>query len=530
MIRVRTPVINRRGHGALRLAGAVFAGASCSAALWLFCAQMGRGAMTADWPWLYRAGELIRAHGLPRQDLFSWTFPHRHWVLYQWLFEVVVAPVYHTFGPTGCAVLVSVTGMATYVLLPALFGYRRGVHPGLSVTVGSLVLLPVSANLGLRPMLASTLALWIQYVLLDGLRGGRVGWRTAWAGVALLYALWANLHLGFVLGLLSLGLFAIGDTWTRRRARDARTASVRQYMVLLVSAILATGVNPYGWTLYPYLAHLSFETRMNTHIHELMPPNLHNPYLAAGGILLLAAAAAGLRRPLALRGAEWLHLAVFTLLAATAMRFVVWAGLYYAICVPPLLQQNAVSSAAATDTSAGTTTRRGGRCWLAGFAALGLTILAIYTAQRSRPPDVANCHALRGALTYLDQHEPPGAHWFGSERAGSCARLDTPGRRVFIDTRFDMFPEAFVLAWFRAYQYRTHWRRLFRRWRIRAIVLARGAPLMAALRADPDYRLRFADTHAVVFTRGPWRPPDADSRSRAARADWARPDHAQGPP
>ncbi|AWN16296.1 hypothetical protein [Salinisphaera sp. LB1] len=470
-------------------------------AVWLFARHMQLGAITADWGWLFRAGQAIWANGLPHHDLFSWTFPDRHWVLYQWLFEAIAAPMYSVLGITGSVFAVGLLGLATYALIPACALRRHGLHPFWPMLIGALVLLPVSTNLGLRPMLASNLALLAQYLVIQRLRAGDAHRLATSAWIAAIYALWSNMHLGFTLGLLSITLFAAGDLWTRARDPIAATASPPSYALLFIVAVLASGLNPYGWTLYGYIVNLSLETRMNAHIHELMPPRLDNVYMQAGAALVLAFAALTLVFRRVLSAAEVMHVAVFTALACTAMRFVVWAGLFYVLIAPRLFAHAGArlspSRLRAALAPLGTPLAR--RATVAGLPLLGAAVITLGAPATAGPAHLAGCAPLQASLRYLDQHYPANTHWFSSEIAGSCARFYTPGRRVFIDTRFDMYPEAFVLHWFRAYQYREHWRALFRHWGIRVVLLPRGAPLVDTLRHDKRWQVVHADPGALIF-------------------------------
>lgn len=489
--------------------------------VWLFARHMQLGAITADWGWLYRAGQVIHTHGLPDHDLFSWTFPDRHWVLYQWLFEAIAAPIYDRLGLVGSVFGVDFLGVATYALVPALVLRRDRVHPVWPMLIGALVLIPVSTNLGLRPMLASNIALLAQYVVVRRLRADATTLPRAVIAIALIYALWSNMHLGFTLGLFSIVLFAAGDLWTRARDREAEACGPATYALLLIAAVLASGLNPYGWTLYAYIVHLSLETRMNAHIHELMPPRADNAYMQVGAALLGVFALLALTYRRVLSAAEILHVAAFAAAAFTAMRFVIWAGLFYALVAPRLIAYAAGCwSPPRLRAALAPLDGRGPRfIGIAALCALAVLIITVGAPAATGRAHLADCAPLRRALVYLDRHYPPGTHWFSSETAGSCARFYTPERRVFIDTRFDMYPEDFVLHWFFAYQHRKHWRALFDRWAIRVVLLARGAPLVDALRGDPAWRLVYHDPDALIFERISDRRGAHAGPTRASSAD-----------
>lgn len=472
--------------------------------VYLFAAHMWLGAITADWPWLWRTGQWIIGHGgLPATDLYSWTMPQHGWLLYQWLFEVLSAAVYDALGATDSVTALCIASVTLYVLIPSVFNARRGVPLRLGLALASLTLIPVSINLGLRPMLATSLALLLQFLIIDRLRRGTLGLLPAASALALLYALWANMHLGLTLGLASLLLFAAGDVLDRFRG-GLETLSLRHYGALLTASALASLANPYGWHIYSYIIELSLKREMNAHIHELMPPDPGNPYVLAGIALLALFLVQWLRRPRRIGLGEALHVLAFCLAAACSLRFIVWAGLYYALVAPALWRRTCTEPDSHTAGLRRHATITIPYCLIA--------IIALLLPLRNGPVQQAGCQPLAAGIRYLDQHYPAGTHWFSSETIGSCTRLYAPNRRVFIDTRFDMYPEQFVLAWYRAYQHRVAWQALFKRWHIKVILLANGAPLLPTLAHDPAYHQLWHDRHSHLFER---RRPPVDSSARA---------------
>lgn len=471
----------------------VLAAAAAVIGFWLFCGHMRSGALTADWPWLYRAGLMIWQHGLPDHDTLSWTFDGHPWVLYQWAFEAISAPIYQLLGPSASVMAVCLVGLGMYMLWPAWYLARRGINPWITLAVGGLVLIPVSVNLGLRPMLASNLALMAQIMIVERLRREHLGQGGAALALAGVYVLWANTHLGFTLGLASLVMFALADLIERRPVIGV----VRRYGVLFGVAVAATGANPYGWSLYVYIVELSFKTAMNAHIHELQPADLANPYMAAGLALIVVYALLVLSCG---RRAGWAgvcHVALFTVGTADSLRFVVWAGLFYVVAAPPLIQHVLARYRAGPTPEA---CRIRYRRLLSPVLVAAFTVAVFASAATAGPVRLAGCGAQAAAIRHLDERLAENARWFSSERTGSCTHIDAPGRRVFIDTRFDMYPEAFVMNWFRAYQYRKDWQALFAHWHIQAALLGDDAPLTPILSRDPDFSRERAGAGMWLFT------------------------------
>jgi hypothetical protein len=489
---LRRPALSTQQLWILRTGMLVCSGVLCAFSLYLFGQHMWHGAITGDWPWIWRTGQWITHHGLPSTDLYSWTFPGRNWVLYQWLFEVAMAALYSIAGPDGSVMALCVFAVVIYVLIPTAIHARRGVPVALSLTLGSLVLLPVSINLGLRPMLASCLALLLQFVLVHRLRRGTLSLKPACAAIAAVYLVWANMHLGVAMGLVSLSLFATGDTLDRWRDQEF-VADWRSYAWLTGAALAGSLVNPYGWHIYSYIAELSLESAMNAHIHELMPPDASNRYVATGIALLALALVQSWRRPGRLAAGDGLHVLLFAIATAHSVRFVVWVGLFYALVIPGLWANDR------PDHEPTPAARAASVRILALYSVLALAMIGALLPWRLGAVRMANCAPLAGGIRYLDQHYRPDTHWFSSEIVGSCTRLYAPQRRVFIDTRFDMYPENFVLRWYHAYQHRDDWQRLFDHWRIRLVLLANGAPLLPLLEHNARFRQVWHDRHTHLF-------------------------------
>tara|TARA_B100002049_G_scaffold232365_1_gene211370 strand:- start:14898 stop:15752 length:855 start_codon:yes stop_codon:yes gene_type:complete len=267
---------------------------------------------------------------------------------------------------------------------------------------------------------------------------------------------------------------------------------------LLGVSAAATGANPYGWSLFGYIWALSHKTAMNAHIHELMPPDPSRPLmqLAIGLAIVLGLLCIwAWRRGLHLPGTALLHVALFAVMTSQALRIIVWAGLAYVVAAAPLIQAlwNSYRRPVGHPLAR--------RAQMAVVAALVLAIAAPASAWLQAPVRVADCGASRDAIQRLDHLLAPDAHWFSSERVGSCTALVAPARRVFIDTRFDFYPEAFVLDWFKAYQYTDGWRALFDRWHIDYVLLANGAPLVSPLSHAPDFTQQRLGNRMLLFSR-----------------------------
>jgi hypothetical protein len=103
-----------------------------------------------------------------------------------------------------------------------------------------------------------------------------------------LVALWSNLHVESVFGVVFVGLFAVGTLF--HPSALARPAAIRALLVALGCGV-ATLANPYGWGLLAYL-YENLSVPQMVSIAELRPPYLPDYrafyfYLVLTGVLLL---------------------------------------------------------------------------------------------------------------------------------------------------------------------------------------------------------------------------------------------------
>src|SRR3954466_2691876 len=156
-----------------------------------------------DVSWHIATGQWILQHGaIPRTDPFSFTWAGKPWVPIEWLAEVIYASAYRLAGYAGVAGLVTGALMALHAIV--YFNASRWVRSALLPIVAmDFVLLPM---LLARPHLLTwpLLAFWTWLML-----RARQEDRAPPLPAALLMSLWANLHGGYVFGLVIAAAFAL---------------------------------------------------------------------------------------------------------------------------------------------------------------------------------------------------------------------------------------------------------------------------------------------------------------------------------
>jgi hypothetical protein len=194
----------------------------------------------SDLFWHLATGQWMVEHGtLARLDTFSWTINGEPVPQHQWLGQLLLYLAFDLGGWWGVVVLrtLLVLGIATIVLRGALAAAPRA-------WIGALVAFPALALSryiwGDRPELVGLLC-FVAFVALA--LAARDGDRRALIALVPLMAIWTNLHGGFVVGVVLLGMLAIEALVTSR-------GQARAFAAGAMVAILATFLNPDGAGVY----------------------------------------------------------------------------------------------------------------------------------------------------------------------------------------------------------------------------------------------------------------------------------------
>jgi hypothetical protein len=236
---------------------------------------------------------IIAHHAVPHYDLFSYSMRGAPWVLHEWLAEVVMALLHDWLGWAGLVLMAAFCFAAAAALLQrALMNYLGPAH--------ALIGTAMAAGLCFTHLLARphafSLPLMVAWVAMLVAAAARR--RSPPLIGCLLMALWANLHSGYIIGLMIAALFAaeaVFDAPGRRTAiRAARDWAI--FGVLAVLASLATPNGIAGLTLPFDLIRMNFGL---SYIAEWQSPNfqLANPLEPWLMLVLLGALTLGIRAP-----------------------------------------------------------------------------------------------------------------------------------------------------------------------------------------------------------------------------------------
>jgi MFS family permease len=208
------------------------------------------------------SGRFIADHGLVNTDPFPTIAQGGQWLNEQWLTELTF---FHTFGEIGMTGLTVVYAMLLALPLGLLLWLCRHKGTPMLVAVAVLYFPGVLAIVHPRAAGFSLLGFSVLVVLIAiswNERPEGAGHRRQWLallGILAVFALWANLHGGFIAGLLLIGLVCVGAAIDRWRGLPG-VPSIRKVAMLGGIGVLAVAVisiaTPLGGAIWDYI--LSF--------------------------------------------------------------------------------------------------------------------------------------------------------------------------------------------------------------------------------------------------------------------------------
>jgi hypothetical protein len=194
-----------------------------------------------DTQWQITVGRwILDHHAVPQTDVFSFTMRGEAWISTQWLAQVAYAGVYAWFGWTGPVVLAAAASALTFALLARFLS--RSLSESATLVFVAVALVLTAPHILARPHVLAlpVMVTWIGGLIAAADRDGAPSFR-----LLPLMALWANLHGGFVFGLLMIAPIAI-DAIANAQG-SLRKPLMLRWAVLALAAILASGCTPYGW-------------------------------------------------------------------------------------------------------------------------------------------------------------------------------------------------------------------------------------------------------------------------------------------
>jgi len=467
--------------------------------------------------WHIRTGQqILGTHNIPRVDRFSSTMSGKPWFAWEWFYDLLVGKLEASFGLNGVV-------WFTAVVIAATFGglFRFVLSRGANLVVAFvLVLLAISASMIhflARPHVVSWMLTLIWLWLLDSgeWRGFRNrserNRRWAWLMPELM-VIWVNVHGGFVVAFVLLGIHWVGALWAWLRTRSDQIEEllaknfarirVRELTWIGFLSVLASFANPYGWKLHEHIySYLTNRFLMN-HIEEFQSPNFHGLAQCCFLILLLIAIAimVAYRREVGLVRILLLLFAIYAGLYAS--RNIPIASIMLVVVGGPLLK---LEWKFARRMSLVESTLRG-HLW--PTVAIITTLLIVASGGRVGAQQLADARFDEkrmpvAAVKYIASQELKGPILSPDFWGGYLIYRLYPQWQVVVDDRHDFYGADFFESYLKMLHVEDGWQEFLLATRPGCVLLPRNTALANMLRQSSAWRVTYQDDVAIAFVPAP---------------------------
>ena len=407
--------------------------------------------------------------------------PGAPWTAHEWLSEVLLALALRVGGWSG-VVLLTGAAAAAAALIVGLTAARqlRGAPLVLTVAIGLSL---VTANLLARP---HVLALPLAAAWSAGLLAARDRGRAPPIGLAALMIAWANMHGGFIFGLLLIGPFAL-EAVTEAPV-GARLLAARAWATFALAALAAALINPYGVDAF-LLPFRLMSVENLSRISEWRPQDFS--HIGTMELALLTLLGLTLIRPFSMPPIRAALLIALVAMALQHSRHQVLLGI-----LAPMLLARPIAAAIGMG-SAGEEGRRIARIALTATVAAALAIGGARLIAPIERTDGASApiSALRAVPPELRAKPVLNDYAFGGY-------LIFEHVRPFIDGRAELYGDAMMSLYGRLQAGDdADVESALKRYDIAWTIFAPDSRIVAILDREPGWRRLYADATAVVHVR-----------------------------
>lgn len=416
-------------------------------------------------------GRLTLESGIPTRDPYSFTAPGTPWVVQSWLASLLYALTDRFAGPGGIRIVMGVTCALLAALIWMLSRSARTLVARICIV--ALCILVGMNDWSPRPLLFGLVFMALTMLALEDRIPAWILLPTMWA--------WLNIHGSFPLGIVAIVCVYAGSSLDREA-----TATPRRCLGWALAGVMVGMLNPLGPVLVLFPVRLLARRDVLGWIVEWKSPSFSTPWARLFLLQTIAAVILLVRRP-SYRSA--VPLVVFLAAALLGARNVAVASI---VMVPGMARGFVgLGSLEGSERPRGTVLAAGGLSLIA--------VLLIRVGLSSQAYDLSSFPV--DAVAYVDE-----IGWFDSEVriasqdiTGNYLTLLYGSRNiVFIDDRYDMYPESVIEDYKALYWGESNWQRVIEDNRLDAVIWESTTPLASLLRNDPEWKITYQDSQWIV--------------------------------
>jgi hypothetical protein len=451
-----------------------------------------------------RTGELIlRTWQVPTEDPYSFHYPPLKWTAHEWLSEVIMAEVFRIAGLTGVVLFFAfLLAVIHWLLYQSLRSRSNDIFLCVAVT---LVATAASSTHWLaRPHAFSLLFTMIWYHCLD--RFQYKNENTLIYYLPLLMLVWVNLHGGFIIGLVLLAFYIVGNTWSALTCTATKSLEyarkAKSLGIIFLAALAACLINPYGLDILWFPIRVTSDRFIMDRVTEFLSPNFHE-VLPFKYMLLATIGALALSRS-ALTLIEVMLVVLLSYMPLYSARHVS----LFAIVVSPILLKsvenivNQVPNRFLNCYRKRTSNLMAIDASLKGYfwpvAGVSLVIGLFLSGSIEYRFDAKKFPV--DAVAFLRKERISG-NMFNNDEFGDYLIFAAADYRVFMDGRSDMYGEKHGSAYLRVTNVLPGWKNVLEKYNITWVLFDTESPLTAALQEQKNWQAIYSDRVATIFVK-----------------------------
>ena len=448
-------------------------------------------------------GRLILTHGhLPPRDIYSYSATGLPWHDHEWLSEVVLALCWSGLGVVGLKLMKLAATAATITLL-AMGAAETGAPISLQLIVLTTGALAIAPMIQFRPQLFDFIALSALLLLLARESYRRAG--RLWLAIPI-FALWANLHGGFFVGLAVLAVYTAVTAIEDLAAGEGIKRAIHLTGVT-GGCVLATLLNPDGVGNWFTVMHTLGNPLTRAMVSEWQPllfkiaEEWHKSPKTAINFALVIVPFAALVTCFALRprGGDLALVVIAAMMGAAAYLAVRNMALAVIATITPLCRHAALALEATRfgDMAAPAPRRRSHEILVGAIA------LAIAFATGLFSPRLPDGYPQpRGAIEFMQAERLHGNVLDDFGWGEYLIFYLAPESKVFIDSRYDMvYPQAVLADYLDFFLVRRRAAAVLGTYPHDFVLLRVASPPYSFMIAQPGWQIVYRDKVAALFAR-----------------------------
>jgi hypothetical protein len=451
-----------------------------------------------------RTGEIIlRTWEIPTSDPYSFHSPPLKWTAHEWLSEVIMAVVFQLSGLTGVVLFFAfLLALTHWLLYESLRSRSDDIY--LCAIVTLLATACSSAHWLARPHVFSLLITLGWCHLLDRFQYKN---QNTLVYMPPLMILWVNLHGGFIIGLVLIGIYFAGNVAYALISSGMKSHAYRRkaktLLIVLLATLAASLINPFGWEILWFPIRVTSDRFLMDRVIEFLSPNFHE-VLPFKYMLLAMIGALALSRS-ALNPIEVTLVLLLSYMALYSARHIS----LFAVVVSPILLKSLESIVNQLSTHILQSYRKRVGNLLAidtdvkGFLwPVGTVLLIVGLAVGGNLRYQFSDEKFPVAAVEFMKKERITGNMFNNDEFGDYLIFTAwPEYRVFMDGRSDMYGEKYGSDYLRVANAQRGWKEVLEKYNITFVLFDTQSPLSTALLEQHDWQPIYSDRVATMFLK-----------------------------